>query len=130
MTEKEALLWVLGILGSLCAAAITIDKVLDIIHKYIKKAKAPDDAQNKRIDAIEKRLAAVEIVSTQHAAALRRDMTRFDGIDEEMRLVLVGVQNLLDAQLSGNNREGMQKSKSDINNYLLKGVTNHGSTGI
>ena len=127
MTEKEALLWVLGVLGSLCAAAITIDKVLDIIHKYIKKAKAPDDAQNKRIDAIEKRLAAVETVSTQHAAALRRDMTRFDGIDEEMRLVLVGVQNLLDAQLSGNNREGMQKSKSDINNYLLKGVTNHGN---
>lgn len=127
MTEKEALLWVLGVLGSLCAAAITIDKVLDIIHKYIKKAKAPDDALNKRIDAIEKRLAAVETVSTQHAAALRRDMTRFDGIDEEMRLVLVGVQNLLDAQLSGNNREGMQKSKSDINNYLLKGVTNHGS---
>lgn len=117
----------LGVLGSLCAAAITIDKVLDIIHKYIKKAKAPDDAQNKRIDAIEKRLAAVETVSTQHAAALRRDMTRFDGIDEEMRLVLVGVQNLLDAQLSGNNREGMQKSKTDINNYLLKGVTNHGS---
>lgn len=127
MTEKEALLWVLGILGSLCTAAITIDKVLDIIHKYIKKAKAPDDAQNKRIDAIEKRLAVVETVSTQHAAALRRDMTRFDGIDEEMRLVLVGVQNLLDAQLSGNNREGMQKSKTDINNYLLKGVTNHGS---
>ena len=127
MSEKEALLWVLGVLGSLCAAAITIDKVLDIIHKYIKKAKAPDDAQNKRIDAIEKRLAAVETVSTQHAAALRRDMTRFDGLDEEMRLVLVGVQNLLDSQLSGNNREGMQKSKSDINNYLLKGVTNHGS---
>lgn len=127
MTEKEALLWVLGILGSLCAAAITIDKVLDIIHKYVKKAQAPDDAQNKRIDAIENRLAAVENVSTQHTAALRRDLTRFDGIDEEMRLVLVGVQNLLDAQLSGNNREGMQKSKSDINNYLLKGVTNHGS---
>ena len=127
MTEKEALLWVLGILGSLCAATITIDKMLDIIHKYIKKAQAPDDAQNKRIDAIEKRLAAVETVSTQHAAALRRDMTRFDGLDEEMRLVLVGVQNLLDSQLSGNNREGMQKSKSDINNYLLKGVTNHGS---
>jgi hypothetical protein len=127
MTEKEALLWVLGVLGSLCAATITIDKVLEIIHKYVKKAQEPDNAQNKRIDTIEKRLAAVETVSTQHAAALRRDLTRFDGIDEEMRLVLVGVQNLLDAQLSGNNREGMQKSKSDINNYLLKGVTNHGS---
>lgn len=127
MTEKEALLWVLGILGSLCAATITIDKVLDIIHKYVKKAKAPDDAQNKRMDTLEKRLGVLEQGQLQHAQALARDLRRFDGLDEEMRLVLVGVQNLLDSQLSGNNREGMQKSKSDINNYLLKGVTNHGS---
>ena len=127
MTEKEALLWVLGILGSLCAAAITIDKVLDIIHKYVKKAQAPDDAQNKRMDTIEKRLGVLEQGQLQHAQALARDLRRFDGLDEEMRLVLVGVQNILDSQLSGNNREGMQKSKSDINNYLLKGVTNHGS---
>lgn len=127
MTEKEALLWVLGILGSLCAAVITIDKVLDIIHKYVKNAQAPDDAQNKRMDTLEKRLGVLEQGQLQHAQALARDLLRFDGLDEEMRLVLVGVQNLLDSQLSGNNREGMQKSKSDINNYLLKGVTNHGS---
>ena len=127
MTEKEALLWVLGVLGSLCAAAITIDKVLEIIHKYIKKAQAPDNAQNKRLDELDKRVGTLEQGQLQHTQALARDLRRFDGIDEEMRLVLVGVQNLLDAQLSGNNREGMQKSKSDINNYLLKGVTNHGS---
>ena len=127
MTEKEALLWELGILGSLCAEAITIDKVLDIIHKYVKKAQAPDDAQNKRMDTLEKRLGVLEQGQLQHAQALARDLRRFDSLDEEMRLVLVGVQNLLDSQLSGSNREGMQKSKSDINNYLLKGVTNHGS---
>lgn len=127
MTEKEALLWVLGILGSLCAAVITIDKVLGIIHKYVKNAQAPDDAQNKRMDTLEKRLGVLEQGQLQHAQALARDLRRFDGLDEEMRLVLVGVQNLLDSQLNGNNREGMQKSKSDINNYLLKGVTNHGS---
>lgn len=127
MTEKEALLWVLGILGSLCAAVITIDKVLEIIHKYIKKAQAPDDAQNKRMDTLEKKLGVLEQGQLQHAQALARDLRRFDDLDEEMRLVLVGVQNLLDSQLSSNNREGMQKSKSDINNYLLKGVTNHGS---
>ena len=127
MTEKEALLWVLGILGSLCAAAITLDKVLDIIHKYLKKAKEPDAEQNKRMDALDKRIGVLEQGQLQHTQALARDLRRFDGIDEEIRLVLVGVQNLLDSQLSGNNRDGMQKSKSDINNYLLKGVTNHGS---
>lgn len=127
MTEKEALLWVLGILGSLCAAAITIDKVLEIIHKYIKKAQEPDNAQNKRLDELDKRVGTLEQGQLQHTQALARDLRRFDGIDEEMRLVLVGVQNLLDAQLSGNNRESMLKSKTDINNYLLKGATNHGS---
>ena len=127
MTKEQAILWVLGILGSLCAAVITIDKVLDIIHKYVKNAQAPDDAQNKRMDAFDKRLGVLEQGQLQHTQALARDLRRFDGLDEEMRLVLVGVQNLLDSQLSGNNREGMQKNKSDINNYLLKGVTNHGS---
>lgn len=127
MTEKEALLWVLGILGSLCAAAITLDKVLEIIHKYIKKAQEPDNAQNKRLDDIERRLGVVETGYAQHSAALKRDLTRFDEIDNVSRLTLDGVRNLLDAQLSGNNREGMQKSRADIDNYLLKGVTNHGN---
>lgn len=126
MTKEQALLWVLGVVGSVCAGAVTLDKVLDIIHKYIKKAQAPDDAQNKRMDTLEKRLGVLEQGQLQHAQALARDLRRFDGLDEEMRLVLIGVQNLLDSQLSGNNREGMQKSKSDINNYLLKEVTNHG----
>lgn len=127
MTEKQALLWVFGVLGSLCAGTITVDKVLDIIHKYIKKAQAPDDAQNKRIDAIERRLDTVETGYAQHSAALKRDLTRFNEIDEVSRLTLDGVRNLLDAQLSGNNHDGMQNSKTAIDNYLLKGVTNHGS---
>ena len=129
MSKTQAVIWVLGVLGSICAAAITLDKVLDIIHKYIKKAQAPDAEQNKRLDDIERRLSDVETGYAQHGAALKRDLTRFDGIDEVSRLTLDGVRNLLDAQLSGNNREGMQKSRTDIDNYLLKGVTNHGSTG-
>lgn len=127
MTKEQALLWVLGVVGSVCAGAVTLDKVLDIIHKYIKKAQAPDAAQNQRLDAIEQRMGAVESISSQHAAALKRDLTRFDAIDEEICLALDGVRNLLDAQLSGDNHEGMQKSKASIDNYLLKGVTNHGS---
>ena len=127
MTKEQALLWVLGVVGSVCAGAVTLDKVLDIIHKYIKKAQAPDAEQNKRLDAIEQRLGAVESISSQHAAALKRDLTRFDAIDEEICLALDGVRNLLDAQLSGENHEGMQKSKTSIDNYLLKGVTKHGS---
>ena len=123
----EALEFLAAALVAVFGFVSALDKVLDIIHKYVKKAQAPDDAQNKRMDALDKRIGVLEQGQLQHTQALARDLRRFDGIDEEIRLVLVGVQNLLDSQLSGNNRDGMQKSKSDINNYLLKGVTNHGS---
>lgn len=127
MTEKEALLWVLGILGSLCAAVITIDKVLGIIHKYVKNAQAPDDAQNKRLDDLDRRVGALETGYTQHTAALSRDLSRFGDIDEVNRLTLQAVRALLEAQLTGNNVQAMQKSKAEIDNYLTEGVTKHGS---
>ena len=127
MTEKEALIWVLGVLGSVCAAAITIDKVLDIIHKYVKKAQAPDDAQNKRMDALDKRIGVLEQGQLQHGAALTRDLGRFNEIDEVNRLTLEAVRALLESQLTGNNVAAMQKSKAKIDNYLMEGVTKHGS---
>ena len=127
MELYEALKVLAAALVAVFGFVSALDKVLDIIHKYIKKAQAPDDAQNKRIDAIERRLDAVETGYAQHSAALKRDLTRFNEIDEVSRLTLDGVRNLLDAQLSGNNHDGMQNSKTAIDNYLLKGVTNHGS---
>lgn len=127
MTKEQALLWVLGIIGSVCAGAVTLDKVLDIIHKYIKKAQAPDDAQNKRMDELDKRLQAVESGYAQHSLALGRDLSRFGEIDEVNRLTLEAVRALLEAQLTGNNVVAMQKSKAKIDNYLMEGVTKHGS---
>lgn len=127
MTEKQALIWVLGILGSVCAAAITLDKVLDIIHKYLKKAKEPDAEQNKRLDDMDKRISAIEQGQLQHGAALTRDLGRFNEIDEVNRLTLEAVRALLEAQLTGNNVAAMQKSKAKIDNYLMEGVTKHGS---
>lgn len=123
MTEKEALIWIVGILGSACAAAITLDKVLDIIRKYIKKSQAPNDAQDKRLDELDRRVGVIEQGQLQHSAALSRDLKRFDEIDRVSRLTLDGVRNLLDAQLNGDNKAGMEKSKADIDKYLLEGVT-------
>ena len=127
MTEKQALIWVLGIIGIVCAAAITLDKVLDIIHKYLKKAKEPDAEQNKRLDEMDRRISAIEQGQLQHGAALTRDLGRFNEIDEVNRLTLEAVRALLEAQLTGNNVAAMQKSKAKIDNYLMEGVTKHGS---
>lgn len=127
MTKEQAILWVVSILGSVCAGAITVDKVLEIIHKYIKKAGAPDEAQNKRLDEMDKRLQTLETGYAQHSLALGRDLSRFGEIDEVNRLTLESVRALLESQLTGNNVAAMQASKAKIDNYLMEGVTKHGS---
>ena len=127
MTEKQALVWMLGILGSVCAGAITVDKILDIIHKYLKKAKEPDTAQNLRLDELDRRIGALEKGYLSHGAALTRDLSRFTEIDEVNRLTLEAVRALLESKLTGNNVAAIQASKSKIDNYRMEGVTKHGS---
>ena len=127
MELYEALKVLAAALVAVFGFVSALDKVLDIIHKYIKKAQAPDDAQNKRLDEMDKRLQTLETGYAQHSLALGRDLSRFGEIDEVNRLTLEAVRALLEAQLTGNNVPAMQASKEKIDNYLMEGVTKHGS---
>lgn len=120
MTEKEALLWVLGILGSLCAAAITIDKVLEIIHKYIKKAQEPDNAQNKRMDELDRRVGVLETGYSNHSAALSRDLEHFGALENAITILLRSNRAVLGAQLSGDNIKAMEQSAEEIDKFLYE----------
>ena len=120
MTEKEALIWVVGILGSVCAAAITLDKVLDIIHKYIKKAKAPDDAQDKRLDELDRRVGILETGYSNHSAALGRDLEHFGALENAITILLRSNRAVLGAQLSGDNIKAMEQSAEEIDKFLYE----------
>lgn len=120
MTEKEALIWIVGILGSVCAAAITLDKVLDIIHKYIKKAQAPDDAQNKRMDELDRRVGILETGYSNHSAALGRDLEHFGALENAITILLRSNRAVLGAQLSGDNVKAMEQSAEEIDKFLYE----------
>ena len=120
MTKEQAILWVVGILGSVCAGAITLDKVLDIIHKYLKKAHAPDDAQDKRLDDLDVRLSALETGYSQHSAALNRDLQRFDELNDAIIINLKAIRAVLVAQLSGDNVDAMSKSAEEIDKFIFE----------
>lgn len=120
MTETQALLWMAGIVGSVMAGAITLDKVLDIIHKYVKKAKEPDNEQNKRLDNIETRLYAVETVQKDHKDALSRDLRRFDELEDAIIISMKSNRALLGAQLTGDNMAAITESASEIDKFLFE----------
>lgn len=112
-----------GIFGFVASA----DKVIDIYRKYKGFAQAPDKAQDKQIGELRQEVELLKNGYLRIQEALSRDLARFGEIDNVNRLLLEGVCNLLDAQLTGNNRAAMTKSKSEILEYLMKGATNHGS---
>lgn len=120
MTEKEALIWIVGILGSACAAAITLDKVLDIIHKYIKKAQAPNDAQDKRMDELDRRVGVLETGYSNHSAALGRDLEHFGALENAITILLRSNRAVLGAQLSGDNIKAMEQSAEEIDKFLYE----------
>lgn len=120
MTEKEALIWIVGILGSVCAAVITLDKVLDIIHKYIKKAQAPDDAQDKRLDDLDKRVGVLETGYSNHSSALSRDLEHFGALENAITILLRSNRAVLGAQLSGDNIKAMEQSAEEIDKFLYE----------
>lgn len=120
MTEKEALIWIVGIMGSVCAAAITLDKVLDIIHKYIKKAQAPDDAQDKRLDELDRRVGVLETGYSNHSAALGRDLEHFGALENAITILLRSNRAVLGAQLSGDNVKAMEQSAEEIDKFLYE----------
>lgn len=120
MTEKEALIWIVGILGSACAAAITLDKVLDIIHKYIKKAQAPNDAQDKRLDELDRRVGVLETGYSNHSAALGRDLEHFGALENAITILLRSNRAVLGAQLSGDNIKAMEQSAEEIDKFLYE----------
>lgn len=120
MTEKEALIWIVGILGSVCAAVITLDKVLDIIHKYIKKAQAPDDAQDKWLDELDKRMGVLETGYSNHSAALGRDLEHFGALENAITILLRSNRAVLGAQLSGDNIKAMEQSAEEIDKFLYE----------
>lgn len=111
---------VFGVLASL-------DKAFDLYKKYKGLAQAPNKKQDSEISELRKEVNMLKDGYIRVQDALARDLQRFEKIDELSRLNLQGTYALLKGQLTGDNVSAMQKSMDEIEGYLMKGATNHGS---
>lgn len=112
---------VFGVLASL-------DKAFDLYKKYKGLAQAPDKKQDGEIADLRKEVNMLKDGYIRVQDALARDLQRFEKIDELSRLNLQGTYALLKGQLTGDNVPAMQKSMDEIEGYLMKGATDHGSS--
>lgn len=107
---SPAQIW--SVVAWVAAAVVLLSNAAEKIVKAVKAAKAPNNQQNQRLDALEKRMDAAE-------KKLDNDKKHFDAIDASNRVTQVALLALLDHGIDGNNIDQMQHAKEELQTHLI-----------
>ena len=99
----------IGTIAGVCAGIATIT---GFIVALVKKWKAPEVEQNRRIEALEKE---VEELKKQ----LNVGNDRFEGIEKAQKVTLRVLQALLAESLGADATEALNEAKKELDNYFL-----------
>lgn len=112
------------------SAIVLLSNAAEKIAKAAQAAKAPNQAQNARLDALEEwrkemtaaglpgRVVALEEWRTDATDKLANDKKELDAIHDGMRVSHLAQLALLDHALNGNNITQMEDAKSALQTYL------------
>ena len=100
--------WVLAAASAIVLLANAVEKIV----KAWKAAKAPNEHQNKRLDALERELEEVK-------RKLNRDNDRLGDMDKGSRATMHAILALLDHGIDGNNIDQMKAAKDELLTYLI-----------
>ena len=105
---------------AICTAIITISNAVEKISNIRKAAKAPNDRQNERIDALED-WKDTELRDWQKEVdrKLNRDKEQLDSIHDGLRASYQAQLALLDHGIDGNNIKQMQDAKEALQKHLI-----------
>ena len=101
-----------AIILAAASAVVLISNAFEKVYKAVKAAKAPENAQNKRISEIEGRLDKIE-------TEMQKDEKQLSDARECNRVITKGVLALLDHGINGNNIDQMNEARQEVNQYLI-----------
>lgn len=107
--QVAVLIW--GLLLTVAQAINTIGNAIDKITKLRQAAAAPNQEQNKRLDALERRMDTAE-------EKLGRDYAAFRSLEESTAVTQRSLLALLGHGLHGNNVEAMTAAERELKEYL------------
>lgn len=98
---------------TVCTAITVFVAVINIIISLVSKAKAPNEAQDARIAALETRMEKAE-------SKLDNDYERFEKYEQGNRIVQQSLLALMEHALDGNSVDKLREAKDDLQNYLIQ----------
>ena len=112
LTPGQIALLIFGGLPLLAGFINSVGSAVERCVKVVKAAKAPNDKQNERIEALE---AWQKIVDVK----LNNDNERLDAIVSDNRITQRALLALLDHGIDGNNIKQMQDAKTVLQKHLI-----------
>lgn len=97
---------------AVASAVVLLSNAAKAIAQALQAAKAPNKAQNDRLDALEKDMEDVK-------AKLSNDKVQLDEIHEGLRAIYQADLALLDHGIDGNNIKQMQDAKEVLQKHLI-----------
>lgn len=120
-----------GFITAIGGAIVTIGAVVTIIFKLVNRLKAPEDKQNERLDALEKKqeLLAEDLKEqkkqrdetiTQFMQYFTNDDNRFKAIDRSNKVTQNALLALLKHALNGNDLQALKDAEKSLEAYLIE----------
>lgn len=104
---------------ALCGAIVTISAAIGVIVKALDKAKAPEKAQNERLDDHEKRLNAHDEIIEKFREYFDNDDRRFKEIEKSNKITQSALLALLKHNISGKDIDSLKEAEKSLEEYLI-----------
>lgn len=112
MTAGEIAAIITAALLAMAGAIVTIGNAIEKLVKVWRAAKAPNNRQDERLDALEQHVEEID-------SYLAQDKHRLDTLDDGNRVTQRALLALLAHGIDGNNVEQMEKAKAALEEHLI-----------
>ena len=106
-------------ISAICGAIVSIGAVVALVVKLIDKIKAPEKAQDKRIELLELKLEAHDKILEKYKGFFTNDDNRFKSIEKSNKIIQGALLALLKHALNGNDIDSLKDAEKTLEGYLI-----------
>ena len=103
---------------AICGAISVVGGAVAVLSGWYKSWKEPKEKQDSRIDQIEKRITNIETSITGINQKLDNDYNNIRNTRNDMNLLMRSMFNLIESKITGNNIEGLKKTREELVNAM------------
>lgn len=109
----------IGFITAICGAVVSVGAVVTLIIKLSDKLKAPEKAQDARIELIEIKLENHEKILEKYQEFFANDDNRFKDIERSNKVIQNALLALLKHALNGNDVNSLKDAEKKLEEYLI-----------